>query len=193
MPLPAPQARNQLHTRNVVFRGYQREDQLWDIEAELLDTKTKAFDIPGEGTWLPGEAVHEMAIRVTIDDAFVVREIAVSMDGAPHAECPPAQAPLQAMIGCAMGSGWRQAIERNMGGIRGCAHLRELLFNMATVAFQTVSQELETPVGDQPPAHMGKCLAWDFNGRVVQRHYPIFFGAKPGAPSRQRPPSVAHE
>ena len=191
MPLPAPQARKQLHTRNVVFRGYQREDRLWDIEAELLDKKSKVFDIPGERTWLSGEAIHDMTIRVTIDDAFVVHELAVAMDGSPHAACPQAQAPLQSMIGCTMGRGWRQAIERNMGGIRGCAHLRELLFNMATVAFQTVSQEMAEGVVNHPPAHLGKCLAWDFNGNVVKRHYPVFYGLKPviKVPQPQQPAS----
>lgn len=180
MPLPAPQARKHLHTRNVVFRGYQREDGLWDIEAELLDKKSKVFDIPGERTWLSGEAIHDMTIRVTIDDAFVVHELAVAMDGSPHAACPQAQAPLQSMIGCTMGRGWRQAIERNMGGIRGCAHLRELLFNMATTAFQTLSPELADGDVNQPPAHLGKCLAWDFNGDAVKRHYPVFYGLNKG-------------
>ena len=40
MPLPAPQPRTHLHTRSVVYRGYHREDGLWDIEAEMTDTKT---------------------------------------------------------------------------------------------------------------------------------------------------------
>ncbi|MDD2919657.1 DUF2889 domain-containing protein [Rhodoferax sp.] len=180
MPLPAPQPRVQRHTRNVVFRGYQREDRLWDIEGQLLDTKTKVFDIPGEGAWLPGQPIHDMTIRVTIDDAFVVHEIAVAMDGSPHAVCPQAQAPMQSMIGCTMGRGWRQAIERNLVGIQGCAHLRELLFNMATVAFQTLSQDLAKSVFNHPPAHLGKCIAWDFNGDLVKRDYPIFYSLNKG-------------
>jgi hypothetical protein len=82
------------------------------------------------------------------------------------------------MIGCTMGRGWRQAIERNMGGIRGCAHLRELLFNMATAAFQTLSQEVAEDLVNRPPAHLGKCMAWDFNGNLVKRHYPVFLWFK---------------
>jgi hypothetical protein len=187
MPLPTPQPRSQLHTRQVVFRGYQREDQLWDIEAHLLDVKSKVFEIPGERTRLPGDPIHDMSIRVTINDAFEVQDIAVAMDGAPHAQCPAAQASLQSMIGCVMGAGWRQAIERNMGGIQGCAHLRELLFNMATAAFQTVSQELQSHTDKHPPLHLGKCLAWDFNGEQVQRHYPRFFGIVASEPSLQMP------
>lgn len=179
MPLPQPQPRTHLHTRNVVFRGYQREDHLWDIEAEMLDTKAQALDILGVRTWQPGEPIHDMAIRVTVDDALVVRHIAVAMDGVPHTECTLAQAPMQAMIGCAMGSGWRQSIERNLGRIHGCAHLRELLFNMATVAFQAIPQGSRTNVVEGPPHYLGKCMTWDLNGSAVQRHFPVFFGWQP--------------
>ncbi|MEY3991305.1 MAG: hypothetical protein RIS04_68, partial [Pseudomonadota bacterium] len=39
MSLPAPAPRRLSHTRTVVFRGYDREDGLWDIEATLTDVK----------------------------------------------------------------------------------------------------------------------------------------------------------
>ena len=175
MPLPSPQSRAHLHTRNVNFRGYSRDDGLWDIEAEISDIKTSPFEVKGERTWQPGEPIHGMAIRVTIDDALVVRDIVVAMDNFPHPECPMAQAPMQTMIGCAMGAGWRQAIERNLGKVRGCAHLRELLLNMATVAFQTLPHVLSSAGADQPPLPMGNCVAWDFDGTMVQRLHPVFF------------------
>ena len=38
--LAAPVPRTHVHTRDVQYRGYRREDGLWDIEAELTDTKT---------------------------------------------------------------------------------------------------------------------------------------------------------
>ena len=78
------------------------------------------------------------------------------------------------MVGCTMSRGWRQAIERNLGGICGCAHLRELLFNMATAAFQTLAHELPNTNPTHPPAFFGKCTTWDFNGPVVARIYPQF-------------------
>ena len=114
MPLPPAQPRTPCHTRDVVYRGFQREDRLWDIEAEMRDTKTHPMVIPGEGIWQPGEPIHRLSIRVTIDTGFVVRAIAVAMDDVPHPECPTAQAPMQKMIGCTMGPGWRHAIQRNL-------------------------------------------------------------------------------
>ena len=180
MPLSTPQPRTHKHSRQVVYRGYRREDGLWDIEGELRDTKTHAFDIPGERTWQPDEPIHGMSIRVTIDYGFVVREISVAMDDVPHPECPMAQAPMQKMIGCTMGPGWRHSIQTNLGGARGCTHLRELLFNMATVAVQTLPEGPPPDAIDESPPHfVGQCLTWDVNGSVFQRHYPAFVGWQP--------------
>ena len=57
--------------------------------------------------------------------------------------------------------------------------LRELLFAMATAAFQTRSASFAPPKDGTPPMHLGKCLAWDFNGPVVERLYPMFFRWQP--------------
>jgi hypothetical protein len=188
MPLPAPQARSQLHTRAVVYRGYRREDGLWDIEAEMTDTKTYALDRSERGEMPPGTPIHGMAIRATVDDQMTIREISTAMDHTPFGECRAGVDPMQQMVGVTMGPGWRQAIEKALGGIRGCTHLRELLFNMATAAYQTVPVYRErlrrqsgVPEAENaaPPYHLGKCLAWDFNGAVVQRHYPKFAGWQP--------------
>jgi hypothetical protein len=188
MPLPTPAARTHLHTRAVTYRGYLREDGLWDIEGELSDVKTYAADLSERGPMPPGTPVHGMAIRVTVDDTMTIREIASAMDFTPFAECEQGTDPMQRMVGACMGPGWRQAIERALGGIKGCTHLRELLFNMATAAYQTVfpyQQHQRTLAGvapgaiTEPPYHLGRCIAWDFNGPVVQRHYPQFAGWQP--------------
>lgn len=188
MPLPAPQARSHLHTRAVVYRGYRRDDGLWDIEAEMTDTKTYALERSERGDMPPGSPIHGMAIRATVDDHMTIREISTAMDHTPFGECRAGVDPMQQMVGVTMGPGWRQAIEKALGGIKGCTHLRELLFNMATAAYQTVPvyrERLRRQSGVPeaanagPPYHLGKCLAWDFNGAVVQRHYPQFAGWQP--------------
>jgi hypothetical protein len=188
MPLPAAEPRSHLHTRSVVYRGYHRDDGLWDIEAELSDTKTYTLERSERGLMPPGTPVHGMAIRATVDDAMTIRAIATSMDSTPFDECQQGNDPMQQMVGVTMGPGWRQAIERALGGVRGCTHLRELLFNMATAAYQTIpayqhrlrrQAGLPEPDSKEPPYHLGKCIAWDFDGPVVQRHYPQFAGWQP--------------
>lgn len=175
MPLPSPQPRRLSHTRQVTFHGYERDDGLWDIEGTLLDKKSQPLVIPNERTWQAGESIHGMTIRITTDASMVVHDIAVSMDDVPHTACPSTMPPLQKMIGATMGPGWRQAIERHLGSIQSCAHLRELLFNMATAAYQTIPEALTNVAPGKPPLHLGKCHTWDFNGPLVQKLYPVFF------------------
>ena len=90
-----------------------------------------------------GTPIHHMHLRVTVDDSFCIRAIETAMDSTPYGECKTADATLQRMVGQTMGPGWRQAIERAIGGVQGCTHLRELLFNLATAAFQTIPHAIE--------------------------------------------------
>jgi hypothetical protein len=181
--MPAAAPRRHLHTRNVTYRGYLRDDGLWDIEGEMQDVKAYAFDMVERGRMEPGTPVHGMTIRVTLDDNMKIHAIAASMDFTPYGECTRGEDPMQRMVGHSMGPGWRQTIERELGGIKGCTHLRELLFNLATAAYQTVfpwrDREREsagTPAAalDKPPYHLGRCIAWDFDGPVVAKVYPQF-------------------
>jgi len=41
-------------------------------------------------------------------------------------------------VGCSMARGWRQAIQKHLGGVESCTHLRELLFNLATATGKAV-------------------------------------------------------
>ena len=169
--LGAPAPRTHVHTRRAEYRGYRRDDGMWDIEAELTDAKTYAQSTPDRGVMPAGEPVHGMAIRLTVDDAMKITGVEVGMPAAPFPECQQAKPPMSRLIGCTLGRGWRKAIEHALGGTQGCAHLRELLFNMATVAYQTIplyqlhlrrTAGKPDPVLKRPPPHIGRCLAWGF-------------------------------
>lgn len=185
MPLPPAVPRKHLHTRAVTYRGFLRDDGLWDIEGELADTKAYAFEMNERGHMSPGTPVHGMSLRVTVDDRMKIHAISSAMDFTPYGECTRGEDPMQRMVGVTMGPGWRQSIERELGGIKGCTHLRELLFNLATAAYQTVfpyqerARELAGEKAQErtdPPYHLGRCIAWDFDGPVVARIYPQFAG-----------------
>ncbi len=180
--LPTPADRVHVHTRRLHFECYSRTDGLWDIEGELRDTKAYALDTYDGVHLAPGEAIHHMKIRMTIDDDLHVRGVEVVMVAAPFAQCQGAVPPVQGLVGACLGKGWRNAIEEQLGKVKGCTHLRELLFNMATAAYQAVPHYNEfvrgvIPVDDgKPPAHLGTCMSWDFNGPAVRRIAPRFFG-----------------
>ena len=195
MPLSTPTvARTPQHIRQVNFRSYERADGLWDIEGELLDTK--AIDLPrpnGEGIRKAGDPIHHMHIRVTVNTQLVVQAIEASMEAHPVQGCPAALDAMQRMVGCSMARGWRKSIDANLAGVAGCTHMRELLQNMATAAFQSIVSAFNT-APDQPPAYLGRCTGWSFNGPAVAQYHPQFVGwIFPEGKSVAQPPVQAEK
>ncbi len=195
MPLSTPTvARTPQHIRQVNFRSYERADGLWDIEGELLDTK--AIDLPrpnGEGIRKAGDPIHHMRIRVTVNTQLVVQAIEAAMEAHPIQGCPAALDAMQRMVGCSMARGWRKSIDANLAGVAGCTHMRELLQNMATAAFQSIVSAFHT-APDQPPAYLGRCTGWSFNGPAVAQYHPQFVGwIFPEGKSAAQPPAQAEK
>jgi hypothetical protein len=178
--LPAPAPRRHLHDRHITYRGYLRDDGLWDIEGELRDSKSYPIHLGFRGAMSEGEAVHNMKIRITIDDDMVIHDVAAAMPYTPYLECRPAIDPIRAVIGLQMGRGWKKKIETAIGGLQGCTHVRELLSGAATAAYQTVypyrSSTGSVPMEQQtePPKHLNQCKAWDLKGDVVMKYFPQF-------------------
>ena len=179
MPLPEPIARKHVHTRAIDYRGYERGDGLWDIEAHMTDKKTYQFNNNWRGEVPIGEPLHEMLLRVTIDDNFVIQDVVAVTEHSPFAMCPSITSAYESIIGIKMGAGWRKAIRMKVGGVHGCTHLTELLFPMATVAMQTIwpllrhkKNKADSDVGtsDKRPVVLNTCHAWSTDSPVVKEN-----------------------
>lgn len=158
MPLPPPQPRDELHLRCIDVRGYRRHDGLLEIEAHIIDTKSQPFRLESRGEILPvGEHLHDMVIRLAIDEDYLIQEAMAATDSSPHVVCPSAAASIAQLKGLVIGAGWNRAVREKLGGAKGCTHLSELLAQMATVAFQTLA-----PIRNAEPARL------DANGRPVK-------------------------
>jgi hypothetical protein len=189
MPFPDASPRKHVHTRAIDYRGYEREDGLWDIEAHMTDTKTYEFSNKWRGTVPVGEPMHEMLLRVTIDDSFVIQDIFAATEHSPFEMCPAIAPNYKKLIGIKMGPGWRKAIRMKVGGTEGCTHLTELLFPMATVAMQTIwpirskrKQESDTEEKQSQgkrPVVLDTCHAWASDSPVVRENAPKYFTGKP--------------
>ncbi|NOZ43406.1 MAG: DUF2889 domain-containing protein [Alphaproteobacteria bacterium] len=138
MPLSKAVMRTALHRRSIICEGYEREDGLWDIEARMEDIKHYSFNNKFRGTVAPGVPLHEMYLRLTLDDDFVVQDIEAQMDHIPFDSCGDIAVDYRKLVGVKIGIGWRRAINQRLGGKLGCTHLTELLPVMATVSFQTM-------------------------------------------------------
>src|SRR5690606_11238172 len=85
MSLSSPVRREPLHQRSIRMQSYARDDGLYDLEAELIDTK--AYDFPtSRGIHAKGEPVHHMHVRLPIDEAFNVVEAQAAYDAAPYGD-----------------------------------------------------------------------------------------------------------
>lgn len=187
MPLSAPAPRAHIHTRAVTFKGYEREDGLFDIEAHMTDTKTYGFRNNWRGEITPGMALHEMLVRVTVDSSFVVQNVEASTENSPFAICPDIAPNYASLKGLTMGPGWREGIRKRVAGVAGCTHITELLYPMATVAFQTIMplKKHRANKPDSDISHLGKkpvvlntCHAWAQDSPVVKENAPEFYTGK---------------
>jgi hypothetical protein len=84
VPLTQPVSRELAHTRVVTCHGYRREDDLWDIEGRIVDTKPYRFQNRDRGGWIEAdEALHDMSIRLTINLDLEVIDVDAVIDHSP--------------------------------------------------------------------------------------------------------------
>jgi len=183
MPLSASTAeREHLHDRRYEFQGFRRKDGLWDIEGRMRDSKTYSFPNEYRGEIKAGEPVHDMHIRLTLDDHYIVKDIEVVTDGSPFSICPDVAPNFAVVKGLKIGPGWNRTLKELLGGTRGCTHHVEMLGAMATVAFQTIWAQLsrekkKAPESDSSrrPGVIDTCHAFAADGEVVRKHWPKFY------------------
>jgi len=186
MGLPAPVEREAFHNRRIEVAGFRRGDGMWDIEAHMTDTKTYGFENDWRGRIEPGEPLHDMWLRVTLDDALVVRDVAAAADAHPFRICPEITGNFRALIGETIGAGWSRRVRALLGGVAGCTHLVDLLGPIGTIAFQTIKSaraqglvkdsKPQDRSGPRPrPAVIDTCHAMRADGEVVQKLWPAFY------------------
>lgn len=202
MPLSQPADRQLVHDRTVVCRGWRRADGLWDIEGHLVDTKTYGFPNEYRGFIEPGQPIHDMWLRLTIDADIKVVAVEAVTDTGPFPICPDITPNFQRLVGLSIGGGWRRAVRERLGGAEGCTHLVELLGPMATTAYQTIYGERareqreaeargEPPKrgpADRKPALLNSCHAFAETSPVVAKIWPDWH-REPGDSGKMSPAS----
>lgn len=205
MPLSQPAAREKLHTRDIQICGYRRDDGLYDIEAHLSDAKSYGFANQDRGYVAAGENIHGMWLRLTLDEHMTIVESEAATDQSPYAVCPSAAPAFAKLAGLRIKPGFLREAAHRVGGALGCTHLRELLQQMATTAYQTINpyrawREAKA-AGDDTPGSEGvdarvsarmmasgnslvnSCRAYASDGPIVRRRWPeLYTGAASDEP-----------
>jgi len=190
-PVAPAGTRELLHKRSFEFAGYLRADGLYEIEGRMTDRKSYAFPNDWRGEIAADEPLHDMRVKVTLDDAFEVIDVVAETAASPYEVCPAVTPSFAALRGARIGRGWTALLTEKFGGVRGCTHHVELLRSLATVAFQTIygeQQRRRRESGTQPPVEKhasGKrpgfidtCHALAADGEIVRAGWPEFYRPK---------------
>jgi hypothetical protein len=170
--------REEVHHRQVDLRFYRRTDGLYEVEGRLIDTKSHPFrrqladaDLP------PGAHLHDITVRLVIDEAMRVHDAQASMQATPFGVCRGASETLRPLVGLNIGAGWNKRVRELLGGAASCTHIVELLGPMATTAFQGLAPQriarLNTPGRESERAgKVNSCYAYSEQREVVARLWP---------------------
>jgi hypothetical protein len=181
--------RRLMHRRSVECVGYLRNDGLWEVEARLVDTKPFAQRDRYRGELKAGDPVHDIALRLAVDDRMTIVEAETTMRATPYPTCVEVEPILQRLVGERIGKGWRELVRQKIGRLETCTHLSELLGPAVTALFQTMSYG-KTPDGGgsmdhqraagERPFFVGGCHSWRTDGPIVAEMFPQF-ATKPAA------------
>ncbi len=197
MPLSPPADREVQHTRSIEINGYRRMDGLFDIEAHLTDVKSFGQTNFDRGFIDAGEPIHDMWLRLTLDDTMEIVAAEAVSDKTPYMMCPTAAPNFSRLVGLRIKAGFLREANHLVGGAVGCTHLRELLQQMATTAFQAINpakvrREMAANGEGQPPGSdkvdaritekmggapkiLNTCLAYSQDGPLVMRRWPQLY------------------
>ncbi|ORU91204.1 MAG: hypothetical protein A6F72_01500 [Cycloclasticus sp. symbiont of Poecilosclerida sp. N] len=176
MPLPTSSARKELHRRQITCTGFRRDDGLWDVDAHLTDIKTIPFENAYRGTIQPGDAIHDMWVRITVDEQLVIHNCIAVTDKSPFGCCPDITAIFKRLIGEKITAGWTARVKKLVGGLQGCTHLTDLLGPATTTIFQTMAgvRKGRNSTETTKPFYIDGCHAWASDGEQVLAHHPKF-------------------
>jgi hypothetical protein len=177
LPLSQAQPRTRLHTRTITLEGFQREDGLYDIEAEITDRKANTFTTI-DRTVEAGTPLHNMQVRLTINEDLEIVGAEANTSFGPFTTCAGGAETFHRLVGLTIRPGFLKAANDRLGGTIGCTHIRELLQQLGTVAMQTmfpVRAKRAARDPDAPPRLLNTCHAYASDGPVIQRSHPNFY------------------
>ncbi|HSW16889.1 MAG TPA: DUF2889 domain-containing protein [Ramlibacter sp.] len=177
MSLSPSAARREIHHRVIDMKAYARDDGWYDVEARLVDRKPFPFVRVGSmKNVAPGDALHDLWVRMTVDGEYVVRAIEASSDVTPYDICKEAERTLSVLVGEKIARGWSAKVKERLRGAASCTHLMEMLIPLATTALQGIRGiqpdrlvQMTAPDGN---SKVDSCYAYGAERELVQRLWP---------------------
>lgn len=174
-----PVARKPLHKRSITLEVFEREDGLWDIEAQLIDTKAYSFSLKRGGEHPAGKPVHNMLLCITLDSTYTIIDAKAQYMAAPYITCDAIASSYKQLIGLNLLRKFRYEVRARFAGSHGCTHMTELINVLPTAAIQGIASRVKPAKSDSEPTtrpfHIGGCHAMRADGEVVREYYPQWY------------------
>lgn len=180
MPLSTSTTQRALkHTRTINIQAFARDDGLWDLDAQITDTKTRDITL-ASGIRPIGSALHDLSLRITIDTNFTIVDAEAVSDAVPYPGfCNTIGPDYKKLIGLNLMQQFRQGVKTRLSGINGCTHITELAQILPTAAVQAFAGDvIDTRDGasnsehSQQPFQLNRCHALRLDGPAVVQYYP---------------------
>jgi hypothetical protein len=170
-------AREEMHLREIDFRGCSRSDGLFEVSAHLVDRKPHDFTPPGDTRTVPaGAPIHDLGVTLVFDEEMVVRAVRTFIRAYPYRPCPGGGDTLQSIVGLRIGAGWNGEVRKRLPACDTCTHLKELLGPLASAAYQTMTMRRLHLLGKRDdagrPAKIDSCYAYGATRSLVERLWP---------------------
>ncbi len=165
-----------VHSRLMEVRTYPAEEGRLVVEGRLRDERfVTGYHWNGEA-FTPG-VVHNLAVRFLVAEVPpVILDAEAEMLDVPNQHCPETLNSIEAMKGLSIVSGYGEEVRRRMGGVKGCAHLTQLVMVMGTAALHgawIAGSRKPRPVPATPEAFAGlsqlvnSCRLWREDGPIL--------------------------
>ena len=182
LPPAAPQ-RQLKHRRQLDVQVFSRGNGLWEVDATLMDTKTRPVVLADE-TRPAGAPIHDMLLRLVVNEQLDIVEAGSVTRAMPYPGiCNDHDDAYGELVGLNLLKSFHKTVRERLGGVRGCTHITELAQVLPTAVMQAFAGEVidtrGTAEGADKPFQLDRCHALASSGEAVRLHYPLWYRPAP--------------
>lgn len=183
---PAAPERQLKHRRRFEVQVFARDDGLWEVDATLVDTKTRVAQM-SDGPRPAGQPIHDMLLRLVVTRQLDIVDAGSDTRAMPYpGVCNEHGDAYRRLIGLNLLKDFRRAVRERLGGSQACTHLTELAQVLPTAVVQGFAGEVidtrGTGEGAAKPFQLDRCHALKSDGPAVRDFYPRWYQAHPSHP-----------